>query len=1118
MKVPPHIVGLYFKTARKYNKVVSKLQRPTVSPYERKSFLQKLKKLLRTLRTLEAQVKIAAATGGVILFLNSNPASAQAPASSTLGPFVKQSRMLNPLREPLFTGENPVITAVDFDADGDVDIVEGEYDYYGNGFLRYFENQSASGAPLYEELTGEKNPFDGIVAMTSGVAPAFADIDKDGDLDLFLGQNGWSNYYYYEGGIEYYRNDEGNFSRQTGPWNETTMEGNPFDGLTLGNDVRPVFVDFDRDGDVDVIIGSYLWSGAPDYTSYYIHYYQNNGSGTFTASPINLDTNPGYAWGDLSPAVADVDNDGDYDIVLGSYNYSELIYYRQDTPGNFVKEWDVWDPVAKTGNPFSGFEVGGSASPVFVDFNQDGHLDLFVADEESYYGNKYSDRIINYYKNSPENVFTEIDGRENPFDGIHVKEYASPVLIDLDGDQELDAFIGEKDFTSTWDYYTSSYTYTYSSIAHYNKVDDYFDPSPLEENPFNALELDGYFEPEFADVDGDGDLDMISGGGYGQVAYYRNDEGTYVREIELSPFSNVSVGSAAAAELADIDSDDDLDLFITNSVGEFFYYRNEGSATEPVYVQQAVENNPLAEADLQSSTFTTFLKMTDLDHDGDRDVLFNAGNLDEGTVQILYFENTGNPQQPAFNSSVAGLYPDAVDRAPQMNFVDYDNDGDLDTFIGWYEGTVSYFENQNQKVITTVTSTRVSYDPEKDGPVFVDPALTLADPDNDAVVQATVSIGNYQQGEVLAFAPQDGIAGYFDTANGVLTFRGKATLGVYQTLLRSVTFEANYISGRKTPSKNSIVEKSISFAVFDQDFTNPEVEIKTVDVFFNDPPAVGTGTINVTTGGTATLDLKQLISDPNGSSDLDITSLKIITPPASGATTAIDGDGILSVNYGGVTYTGSESVIVEVCDVSGACAQNSVGITVTNTPPVIHPELVVTPAGTTRSINLMSITSDVDGNLNPDAFSIVSHPRSGAVASIDVVSPTVVNLSLDYKGIMFHGTDELTIRACDKAGACSENIVEIEVNVSDADVIVFNAIAPNSTGDNKLMRITGLPTSHKVSIFNRWGDKVFETENYENASFKGENNSGSPLPSGTYFYTIEIPGKQLISGYLVLKQ
>src|SRR5687768_8145745 len=108
MKVPPHVVRLYLKTARRYKKLVSKLQRESVSTYQRKTFLHKLKKLLKRLRDLHAQLKIAAVTGTVALVLNTTTTMAQeTPPASALGPFVKQDRINNPLREPIFNGPDP---------------------------------------------------------------------------------------------------------------------------------------------------------------------------------------------------------------------------------------------------------------------------------------------------------------------------------------------------------------------------------------------------------------------------------------------------------------------------------------------------------------------------------------------------------------------------------------------------------------------------------------------------------------------------------------------------------------------------------------------------------------------------------------------------------------------------------------------------------------------------------------------------------------------------------------------------------------------------------------------------------------------------------------------------
>ena len=67
----------------------------------------------------------------------------------------------------------------DIDGDGDLDIVIGGFD----GQLRTFTN---NGLGVFTELTGASNPFDGVVFSSFSI-PSFADIDSDGDMDLFVG-------------------------------------------------------------------------------------------------------------------------------------------------------------------------------------------------------------------------------------------------------------------------------------------------------------------------------------------------------------------------------------------------------------------------------------------------------------------------------------------------------------------------------------------------------------------------------------------------------------------------------------------------------------------------------------------------------------------------------------------------------------------------------------------------------------------------------------------------------------------------------------------------------------------------------------------------------------------
>ncbi|MDQ2656103.1 MAG: gliding motility-associated C-terminal domain-containing protein, partial [Bacteroidota bacterium] len=380
--------------------------------------------------------------------------------------------------------------------------------------------------------------------------------------------------------------------------------------------------------------------------------------------------------------------------------------------------------------------------------------------------------------------------------------------------------------------------------------------------------------------------------------------------------------------------------------------------------------------------------------------------------------------QPYVPEDPFGL-PTARSISPYL--VDFDEDGDLDLFTGDYSGRIRYVKNENPAVVTSLAAQVITYLVGVDGDVVIDPTLTLTDEDDDVIVQATVTIGNYEEGDELHVASSGNISGSFNSDNGVLTLRGKGTLLEYQTLLQTVYYHHHPESGGRTrPAKKSTTAKAIAFRVFDSDFTTPQVVNRTFDVTVNNPPVIASATKTTQLGFKVNVDLAALISDPDD--NLDLTSIRIVQQPSSGATATIDGD---------------------------------------------------------------------------------------------------LQLRISYDGMSFTGKDQLTIEVCDDLGECAQNIITIEVQNS-GEIIVFNAVAPNSSGDNRFMRIHNLPEGNKVSVFSRWGDKVFEIENYDGRTpgrrFEGANDNGKMLPSGTYFYKIEIgnnpgyTGPRVVTGYISLKQ
>lgn len=188
-----------------------------------------------------------------------------------------------------------------------------------------------------------------------------------------------------------------------------------------------------------------------------------------------------------------------------------------------------------------------------------------------------------------------------------------------------------------------------------------------------------------------------------------------------------------------------------------------------------------------------------------------------------------------------------------------------------------------------------------------------------------------------------------------------------------------------------------------------------------------------------------------------------------------------------------------------------------NQSPVIQSTAGGVPIGGIVTIDLLSLISDPDNNLNLSTLTVITGAsQQGAAASINSSNQLV----LDYGGVMFSGTDQVTIEVCDLLGVCTQQMLTITVI---GEIEIFNAVSPNGDGKNdffKIQYIDLLEPENTVTIYNRWGSKVFETKNYSDTnSFRGLNQNGNELPSGTYFYKIFLKSSgETKTGYLSLKR
>ena len=200
------------------------------------------------------------------------------------------------------------------------------------------------------------------------------------------------------------------------------VAGGPFDGINVGDDSAPVLADIDDDGDLDLVVGN---------KDGVLNYFENTGTSTtplFVRRTGSANPFDGINVGNESaPALADLDDDGDLDLVLG--DEGSLLNYFNNTGNSTAPTF-----VARTGsaNPFNEINVGRDGSPAFVDLDGDHDLDLVVG--ESIYG------VLIYLENAGNSttpVFAQKSGSANPFDGIDVGYWTTPALADIDNDGTL---------------------------------------------------------------------------------------------------------------------------------------------------------------------------------------------------------------------------------------------------------------------------------------------------------------------------------------------------------------------------------------------------------------------------------------------------------------------------------------------------------------------------------------------------------------------------------------------------------------------------------------------------------------------------------------------------------
>lgn len=384
----------------------------------------------------------------------------------------------------------------DYDNDGLVDI------YFTNG-------APLAGTPqppepprnrLFRNLGGlrfaDVTEAAGVGDTGYGLGVVAGDYNEDGLADLYVSNFGRN--------ALYHNNGDGSFTDVATPAGVAVD-----DPKKLGAGVA--FLDIEADGDLDLLVANYIrysydihvnhtWLGVPIYSGplqYPFHpsmLFRNEGNGTF--SDISEDSGIGGPQGHgMGVIAADVDQDGDSDIVVNNDGAPGNFMFRNDGKGRFT------EVAGESGTAFNAGGLAlGSMGVDCGDTNNDGLIDLYIT--------VYQKQVSTLFRNVGDGLFEDVTKRTGAGNGTYNRVTWGCGLVDLDNDGWRDIFLTCGHLIDNVDTVDDSTTYAQAPIILRNSAGSKF--TNVTASCGDALEqpLVGR-GAAFDDLDNDGDIDAV---------------------------------------------------------------------------------------------------------------------------------------------------------------------------------------------------------------------------------------------------------------------------------------------------------------------------------------------------------------------------------------------------------------------------------------------------------------------------------------------------------------------------------------------------------------------------------------------------------------------------------
>lgn len=507
---------------------------------------------------------------------------------------------------------------------------------------------------------------------------------------------------------------QGQYSREVAPFPVIDDRGTaPFPFWGGINSPKPLLVDFDRDSLVDLFVAD-QWGK--------LAYYRNIGS---AAQPFWTPITDYLGGIDIGTwfTMCDIDNDNDADLFCDN-RLGGVTFWRNQSVGaniDFARVDTVYGDTTA-----AGFQTGINNTGAFADIDADGDPDFFFGGLGGnlvlYRNTGTPDSAVFAFESELYDSVVAFPQGIAPRPGNPNHGFSAITFADIDTDNDPDLFFGDiynlnvylfsnlgtpglSDLTWTTQDYLASPTAGFNHPA-FADLDADGDLDLVlgvaqGENRFNlrmyanvgtpqaasflatdsalihTLDFGSAAAPVLGDLDGDNDLDLLVGAENGTLNYFRNSGNMFVPSLDLETdrFGGVQAGYFTAPALCDLDGDGDLDLLVGNIDGQIAYWRNVGSRTQfsPQLVSSKLANIKVDQLAIPCPI--------DLNSDSLVDLIVGEWDFN-GFANMLLYQNTGTTQNPVFTLVTPSLLPRARRDFTIPSVVDWDRDGRIDVMLG----------------------------------------------------------------------------------------------------------------------------------------------------------------------------------------------------------------------------------------------------------------------------------------------------------------------------------------------------------------------------------------------------------------------------------------------------